>query len=135
MTNSNETDHQQSGGKFVAAIRSRLRKQEKPRGRGKKKTKLYFNNRLSKKSIIFLSLALFQGKNIKDNSGARYHLAMLYSYEKLLSSDFRVRRGRGESGRGCPGFRVCVCVCVCCVVLCCVVLCCVVLCCVVLCVH
>lgn len=60
MTSSNETDHQQSGGKFVAAIRSRLRKQEKPRGRGKKKTKLYFNNRLSKKSIIFLSLALFQ---------------------------------------------------------------------------
>lgn len=61
MVGSNETDRP-GGGKF-AAIRNRFIKTEK-QGRGKKKTKYYFNDRFSRNSIIFLSLALLQGRSI-----------------------------------------------------------------------
>ena len=60
MVSHSETD--QPGGKIAAKF-NRWRRAE-TQGRGKKKTKYYFDNKISRNSIIFLCLALFQGNII-----------------------------------------------------------------------
>ena len=116
MVSHNETD--QPGGKIAAKF-NRWRRAE-TQGRGKKKTKYYFDNKISRNSIIFLCLALFQGNIIVNfshtmiqcNKRRPLHPSLPNLVRMMPSGRLPDRWGHPDPAGVCTCVRLCVRVCI-----------------------